>query len=275
MLTSTIYLWDKMVREKLVNRLTIDFSEYPIKKAIDSLFILVGISILYSILFLFTMTTGNQIMGAFVLLSVITYEFLSLSALDRIMQIRFKKNRNFILLKNSVIAISLAVLFYVFFSLTDVILDTPIIDKFSALFIASALLITPIFFWKEILANYKKIIKVSIILLLAPNPIMAQDFVAVELNDTINATTDSVQSTVSVLQAVTGFLEAFQGAIGSVGNLKETIIEWGFTDTQTTAVFLLIAVVIFYFLFKMLKWFTKWVVMAVFVWLVLQILGIL
>lgn len=117
----------------------------------------------------------------------------------------------------------------------------------------------------------------ALLILLIVSVTAAQNntFVATEVNDSINNTTGNIDSTITVLQAATKLLEAFQSAIIGVTDLKNTVENLGFTNSQATALFLLVLVIIFYFFLRILKLATKWIVLAVFAWLVLQILGIL
>ncbi len=263
----------------LLNKLTFDFTNYNVKKLKDSVIILAAISILYSILFFSASFLGSKIWSALLLVCVVAYEFLTLSALDRLADIYIHK-KVYRTAKSFVISFSIFALIFIMLNLFSDISSIRTESKLLPLIAAGFLLMSPVYFWDKLLGKYRSILKVSLIVgvFLAPNISFAQfnsTFTATEINESLQQANNTVVNAVTILGAATKFMEAFQGAVGSVLNLKENVIQLGLSNTQYVAIALLIATALMYFVFRFLKWLTKWLVLALFTWILLQIAGVL
>lgn len=123
----------------------------------------------------------------------------------------------------------------------------------------------PVIFWEELLELFGK--KLGILLLLF---LFLPGFSQNETNQSkierIRGTLDLIQELLSVVERV---LSAFSG-------LKESIRSvLGLSPEYATVVNIILILSIIYLFMKVLKWFVKWAIIIVVVWVILQLLGFL
>jgi len=123
----------------------------------------------------------------------------------------------------------------------------------------------PVVFWEELLKLFGKKFGVLLLLFLFL-PGFSQNETNQSKIEEIKGTLDLVQELLSVVEQV---LSAFSGLREAIRNVL------GLPPEYATVVNIILILSIIYLFTKVLKWFVKWAIIIIIVWVILQLLGFL
>jgi len=129
-------------------------------------------------------------------------------------------------------------------------------------------IITPVFFWEEFFKKAEKIFKPLLILLLLV-PLMIPGYAQNETNGTL-------QQVSNVLDYAKIAVDYVSGIFGFFGGIQTTIQNmFGLDPGQAQIINIGIILVVLYLFLRTMKWIVKWIILILFVWIALQVIGII
>ncbi len=135
--------------------------------------------------------------------------------------------------------------------------------------IGFVIVLAPVFFWEEISRKARKYTKFLVFFLFVflLTPAYSQN----ETNET--GTLEKIGSALDFGKTI---IKYASDIMGFFGNIQEGIRGlFGLDPSQSQVVYIIILLAMVYLLFRAMKWVVKWVILILFVWVALQVLGIL
>jgi hypothetical protein len=138
-----------------------------------------------------------------------------------------------------------------------------------AIIVGFLAIMVPVFFWEGLFMRSKKIFK-PILLMILIIPLFSGSFAQNETNKT--GTLDQIGGVLDFAKGAVNFISDILGFFGGIQNTIQTM--FGLEPGQAQIINIGIILVMVYFFLRTMKWIVKWVILILFVWIALQVLGI-